>query len=305
MQSTVTSTMFGGVLMGGSILVAPVNSEAASGTPAGHAPRRLRIGVEAHVVGPRPSGNGRVVANLVAAMANERRHDLFVYFTDPAVAEDWRARRLPGTTVRLIGRRLRHPFIRIPFALPRLASRDRLDVFLAHDNRPPWAPCPVVTLVHDAAFARFPEYFSRYERLWMNRTIPASLRRSAGIVTVSNFTRDELVQLYGIPSSRITVAHNGIDTIFLDGAPRPSPIEPPFLLAVGNLQPRKNLSFRIAAYRRLLQRDPGRPEKLVIVGQRQYRAEPLFDATADLRAAGRVVFTGYLPDAELVGLLQR
>ena len=72
MQSTVTSTMFGGVLMGGSILVAPVNSEAASGTPAGHAPRRLRIGVEAHVVGARASGNGRVVANLVAAMANER-----------------------------------------------------------------------------------------------------------------------------------------------------------------------------------------------------------------------------------------
>jgi glycosyltransferase involved in cell wall biosynthesis len=263
----------------------------------------LRIGIEAHVVGSRPSGNGRVVANLISALAEGFEHELFVYFTDPHVAKDWGRRDLSRVTVRLI--RPAHPFVRIPFGLPLRAARDGLDVFLAHDNRPPFSPCPVVTLVHDVAFARHPEFFSPYERAWMARTIPASMRRSAGVVTVSGFTRDEMVDLYGIRPEKITVAHNGVDPLFLDPTPRPALVEPPFVLAVGNLQPRKNLATLIAAYRALVAAHPDTAERLVIVGQRGYAAEVLVEGTKDLLAAGRVVFPGYLPDQDLIGLLQR
>jgi glycosyltransferase involved in cell wall biosynthesis len=263
----------------------------------------LRVGIEAHVVGARPSGNGRVVANLIAALAEGFDHDLFAYFTDPVAAESWRRRGLERVTVRLI--RAAHPFVRIPFGLPIRAARDRVDVLLAHDNRPPFSPCPVLTLVHDVAFARHPEFFSPYERAWMNRTIPASMRRSAGVVTVSAFTRDEIVALYGISPDRITVAPNGVDPIFMDHTERPSPIDPPYILAVGNLQPRKNLATLIEAYRSLVTADGGISERLVIVGQRGYEAEALMEATEDLRAGGRVVFPGYVSDDQLVGLLQR
>lgn len=262
----------------------------------------LRIGIEAHVVGKRPSGNGRVVANLIRGIRGISRHHLFVYFTDPEVASAWRRQGDDRLTVRTV--RGRNPLIRIPFSLPYLAARDRLDVFLAHDNRPPFAPCPVVTLLHDVAFARHPEFFSRYERTWMNRTIPFSIRRSAGILTVSNFTANEIAELYGIARERISVAWNGVDRLFFDPPTHPSPLDPPFFLAVGNLQPRKNLATVIEALRLLLERDPDRAERLVIVGQKQYRAEPLLVATRDLRRAGRVVFTGYLPDEQIRALMR-
>jgi glycosyltransferase involved in cell wall biosynthesis len=267
------------------------------------APAALRIGIEAHVVGRRQTGNERVVANLVRGLAALGPHHVVVYFTDPVTAESWTAERLPNTTVRLL--RPAHPALRIPFGLPVAARRDRLDVLLAHVNRPPVAPCPVVTLVHDVAFARFPEYFSRYERLYMNRSIPASIRRSRAIVSVSAFTRDEIVALYGVPASRITVAHNGVDRVFSDPIPRRSPVEPPFFLAIGNLQPRKNLVTLLRAYRRFAEDHPDAPQRLVIVGQERLGTEDLYREAEDLRRAGRVQFTGYVADEEMVGLLQR
>jgi glycosyltransferase involved in cell wall biosynthesis len=261
----------------------------------------LRIGIEAHVVNSRPSGNGRVVANLIRALQTETAHELFVYFTDARAAAMWKALGLPRLTVRLL--RGSNPAVRIPLGQPLRAARDGLDVFLAHDNSPPLAPCPVVTLVHDMAFARFPQSFSRFERWWMPRTIPASMRRSRRVVTVSNFTRDEIVELYAIPPAKIVVAHNGVDPRFRDPSPREPRIQPPYFLTVGNLQPRKNLATLFRAFLALIERDPALQERLVVVGQQAYRSSEVMAAARDLEQAGRVVFTGFLPDDDLVGLL--
>jgi glycosyltransferase involved in cell wall biosynthesis len=266
--------------------------------------RRLRIGIEAHVVNRQPSGNGRVVENLVRAIGEIGGHRLFVYVTDGEVAAAWRRDAPPGTTIRRVHGG-RNPFVRIPVMLPALAVKDRLDVFLAHDVRPPVAPCPVVTLVHDVAFERHPEYFSRYELAWMRRGFRYSCRHSDGVIAVSKFTRDEIVSLYGVPAERITVAPNGVDPAFFDPGPRAAPVDGPFFLAVGNLQPRKNLVTLIRAYRSLRGRAPEVTERLVIVGQPGFQADAIHREAADLRSEGALVFTGYLPTESVIGLMQR
>jgi glycosyltransferase involved in cell wall biosynthesis len=190
---------------------------------------------------------------------------------------------------------------------PTAARRDRLDALLVQYVGPPFAACPVVTVVHDVAFAVYPEFYSRAERLWMPRAIPATMRRAAGVVTVSRFSRDEIRRLYGIPEDRVTVAYNGVDPVFLgngDAASATPRVEPPYFLAVGNLQPRKNLVTLIRAYRTLVARHPHVTERLVVVGQEFYAADAVLAEAADLTRAGRIVFTGYLPDAELVTLLR-
>ncbi len=262
----------------------------------------LRIGIEAHVVGKRPSGNGRVVANLIRALLKVSNHTVVAYFTDPDVAASWRAEGLARLTVRVV--RPSTPAVRIPVALPLWAARDRVDVFLAHDNCPPVAPCPVVTLVHDVAFARYPQYFTLLERLWMPRTIPASMRRSGAVVTVSEFTRSEIIDLYGISPEKIVVAHNGVGPEFAEPSGREPPVPPPFFVAVGNLQPRKNLSTLVRAFRRVLDRHPDLPERLVIVGQPAYGASDLLREVADLQRLSRLEIAGYLPDDQMVALLQ-
>jgi len=262
--------------------------------------RRLRIGIDAHVIGARLTGNERVMAGVLPALREICDHELVLYFTDRSVAGSWP--RWPGTEVRLLrpGRRV----VRIPFTLPYRAARDRLDVLFVQYTAPPVVGCPVVTLVHDVCYAVHPEYYSRRDLLWMNRTIPFTMRRAAGVVTVSEFSRDEMVRVYGLPAEKIIVAHDGVGPPFTDPTPRPSPVEPPYFLSVGNLQPRKNVATLVAAYRQAVRRRPDLPERLVIVGQEWFAAEQLYRDTEDLRRAGRVVFTGYVDDEALVGLLQ-
>jgi glycosyltransferase involved in cell wall biosynthesis len=262
--------------------------------------RRLRIGIDAHVIGDRKTGNERFMANVIPALRRICDHELFLYFTHPEAMHSWAAS--AGTHLRLL--RPANPLIRIPFSLGYRAARDRLDVLFVQYTGPPVVSCPVVTVVHDVAFALHPEWFAPRERIWMRRTIPFTMRHAAAVVTVSGFSRDEIVEVFGVPAEKVTVAHNGVDPVFLDPAVRSSPVEPPFFLAVGNLQPRKNLAMLVRAYRRALELEPGLAERLVIVGQEWFAAEELHRETADLMAAGKVVFTGYVGDGELVGLLR-
>jgi glycosyltransferase involved in cell wall biosynthesis len=192
---------------------------------------------------------------------------------------------------------------RISTVLPWRAMRDRLDVLLVQYTGPPVAPCPVVTVVHDVAFALFPASFSRTERLWMPRTIPWTMRRAARVITVSEFSRSEIERVYGLSADRVSVAPDGVDPAFLSPPGRPA-VDPPFLMAVGNVQPRKGLGTLVEAYRELVRRRPDIPERLVIVGQPWHASEAasLALSTADLRRDGRLVFTGYVDDPSLAAL---
>lgn len=210
---------------------------------------------------------------------------------------------MEGTEVRLL--RPAHPLVRIPFVLPYRVARDGVDVLLVQYTAPPVMGRPVVTVVHDVAFAVYPQFFNPLERMWMRRTIPFTMRRAAKVVTVSNFSRDEIVRVFGLPEDRIVVAHNGVDSAFSDPTPRPSPVDPPYFLAVGNLQPRKNLPTLIRAFARAVEVRPDLPERLVVVGKEVFEVGAIHTMAAELVRRGRVEFTGYVSDEELVGLMQR
>jgi glycosyltransferase involved in cell wall biosynthesis len=260
--------------------------------------RRLRIGIDAHAIGERKTGNERFIANLIPALRARSDHELVLYVTSDEAERSLRARGLNRTSVRRV--RPATPLVRIPFGLPMRVAADRLDVLLVQYTAGPWIPCPVVTVVHDVAFRRHPEFFSPFERRWMNRAIPFTMRRAARIVTVSSFSLGEIVACFGLDPARISVAHEAADPIFERTPSMPSGVDPPYVLAVGNLQPRKNLAVLLGAFREL-----SRPvrERLVIAGQASLGAEALRRDAADLERSGRVVFTGYVPDERLVGLL--
>jgi glycosyltransferase involved in cell wall biosynthesis len=263
--------------------------------------RHLRIGIDAHAVGGRQTGNERFIVNLIPALRAICEHDLFLYFTDRRAAADWPA--MSRTTTRVL--RPANPLLRIPFSLPLRAARDGLDVLFVQYTAPPVLQTPIVTIVHDVAFARFPELFSPKERVWMQRTIPFTMRRAAEIVTVSNFSKQEIVRVFGLPEERITVAHNGVDPIFRrpEAAARHPIASPPYFLAVGNLQPRKNLAVLIGAYLRLAAAGNPIAERLVVVGKEVFGVDALHRQAEALRREGRILFTGYLHDEDLVALL--
>jgi glycosyltransferase involved in cell wall biosynthesis len=127
-----------------------------------------------------------------------------------------------------------------PLALPRLARRERLDVLHCPTFRGPLSPpsCPLVVTVHDLAVLRHPETFNQWTRRYSRYCVPRVVRAARLVIAVSEFTKRELVELLGTPAEKIEVVPNGVAAVFSPDGPA---AEGEYVLAVGTLEPRKNL----------------------------------------------------------------
>jgi glycosyltransferase involved in cell wall biosynthesis len=109
------------------------------------------------------------------------------------------------------------------------------------------ARAPVVVTVHDLAVLRHPEAFPLWTRTYVPRVVPHVLRAAHRLIAVSEFTRRELVELLRVPETKISVVPNAVDDVFTADGPA---AEGDYVLAVGTLEPRKNLSKLAQAARR-------------------------------------------------------
>jgi glycosyltransferase involved in cell wall biosynthesis len=126
------------------------------------------------------------------------------------------------------------------WTLPRLLGR--VGAALCHTQYavPLRAPCPAVVTVHDLSFARDSGLMGWKDGVVFRAVVPRSVRRAARVLAVSERTRRDLVELYGVPQEKILVTPNGVDPAFhppQDPVPRTSD---GYVLAVGAIQHRKN-----------------------------------------------------------------
>ena len=176
--------------------------------------------------------------------------------------------------------------VRMLWSVPRLLGR--VGAALVHTQYavPARSPCPAVVTIHDLSFERDPTLMSWKDRQVFRRMVPQAARSAARVLTVSQRTRADLVELYGLPDERIVVTPNGVDPAF---SPDAAVSRGSFVLAVGAVQRRKNQRAAAAAAEAV-----GLP--LVVVG-------PVKDEglAAELRAGGADL-RGYVSKAELVEL---
>ena len=134
-----------------------------------------------------------------------------------------------------------------PHVLPRRARA--ADVLHCPTYRGPVrAGVPLVVTVHDVAVFRHPEAFPRWTRAYSRFAVPRVLRAARRVLAVSEFTASELEVLLGLPREQIAVTPNAVDPVFTPDGPRE---EGDYVLAVGTLEPRKNLARTIEAAARL------------------------------------------------------
>jgi glycosyltransferase involved in cell wall biosynthesis len=140
-----------------------------------------------------------------------------------------------------------------PVGLPRGARG--LDLLHCTTFRgPARARVPTVLTVHDLAILRYPAAFPRWHRLYGSAGLRKVLRAADAVVAVSEFTKDEVVALAGVPAERIRVVPNGVDPIFSRGphgaaAPGDTVSVGDYVLAVATLEPRKNFGRVVEAAR--------------------------------------------------------
>ena len=163
---------------------------------------------------------------------------------------------------------------------------------------------PTVLTVHDLIFERLPEHHKAMNRIYLRQAMPLFCRRATAIIAVSESTRRDLVALYGLPSTKITVIPEAAAPHF-----RPQSIEqiarvrdrlalpPRYLLTVGTIEPRKNLSRLVDACGPLF-RD-GNVDALVIVGGRGWLTKEFFAHLERSPWRERVILPGYVPDEDL------
>jgi glycosyltransferase involved in cell wall biosynthesis len=124
---------------------------------------------------------------------------------------------------------------------------ERFDVLHCTTFRGPFrARAPVVLTVHDLAVFRRPEAFRPWHRVTARAALDGA-RTAAAVVAVSEFTRREVVELLGVTPERVRVVPNGVEPLF---APAGAVAEGDYVLAVGTLEPRKNLDRVVEAARR-------------------------------------------------------
>ena len=125
-----------------------------------------------------------------------------------------------------------------------LLAVDGVDVLHCPTFRGPFsARTPLVVTVHDLAVLREPAWFNRWTRTYSRFAVPRVVRAATRVIAVSEFTKSELVDLLGTPEAKIRVVPNGVEDIFTPEGVR---AKGDYVLAVGTLEPRKNLA-RIAA----------------------------------------------------------
>ena len=174
---------------------------------------------------------------------------------------------------------------------------------------PAWIPNGVkgVMVVHDLVRYLFPHFFvfNPVQKLLDRWVYPAMLRNYHHLIAVSESTRDDLIRLFRVPVDKITVTCHGADPQFrpisdpsaFSGLLQKYGLGRPFILFLGTLEPRKNLTTLLRAFAPLKEQVS---HSLVLVGQKGWKWEGIFEAIKTLGLEERVRWTGYVSDEERV-----
>jgi glycosyltransferase involved in cell wall biosynthesis len=266
----------------------------------------MRIGIDGHHVNGKPQGSRTYLLELIRALSRLSPlldDDLVVYSFRP----DETAACLPDS--RIEHRRVfpGSARLRLPLIVPALALRDRLSVLHSQYVAPPLSFVPDVVTIHDILFETHPDLFQGAFSERSIALIRRTARRAAVVLTVSEFSRSALLERYQLPSERVIVTPNGVDReLFRPMGTEPPGIrqryrlEGPFVLAVGRIEPRKNLPRLMRAFSRARGKLGG-GIRLVIAGQEDFRSREVFQE-AERQANGSVMFLGAVPDPDLPAL---
>ena len=269
----------------------------------------MRIAIDAHSIGTRLGGNESYAANLIEALARVDSVNHYTLYVTTTEAFDRYQQRWSNFSVR--STRPHTPLIRIPLTLSAELRKNPVDVLHVQFTAPPFCPCPVVVSVHDLSFEHLPHTFHRRSRTQLRLTVRHSVRRAARVLTLSEHTRSDVIETYGVDGQSVEVIPIAAPPHFapvssdkeLQRVRHTYRIESDYILSVGSIQPRKNLVRLIKAYS-LLRNKLGADKlpKLVFVGKRAWLYDETLRALEDAKLGDSVILTGYVPESDLPAL---
>lgn len=178
--------------------------------------------------------------------------------------------------------------------LPRYLSSIGKPVLLNLASTAPALYKNQINTVHDITYIRYPESFTKKFRLFYRLLIPFNLKNSLAVITVSNFSKKEISNFFGVNPNKVNVIYNAVDEIFYTTYNTPNKYGD-YYLTVSSPNKHKNFNRLVDAFK-LAKNLP--VDKLVIVGKQDQKS---FNGET-MKSSETIVYTGAVSDQELVGL---
>lgn len=246
----------------------------------------MRIAVDARELSGNPTGVGRYLAEILAAwttLPEAVSHEVVLCRPDTGIG---------GTLWEQV-------------TLPSILRQIGADVLFAPAYTGPiLCPVPMVLTIHDVSFAAHPKWFSARDGMRRRLLTRLSSRRAARVLTVSDFSKSEIVKHLRAPAAKVEVIYSGLHPLQRSDSLPNAPRNPESVLYVGSLFNRRHVPELVAGFAGLALRHPG--ARLDIVGEN--RTMPRIDLGALMRescAADRVRIHSYVSDETVSGLYAR
>ncbi|MGA9347412.1 MAG: glycosyltransferase family 1 protein [Anaerolineae bacterium] len=274
----------------------------------------IHIGLNAHLLSLtetyRGAGINWYISNLLTHLPRVDRDNRYTAFLGD------RRFTSSGLALKLSRLPTSRPVVRIfweqvvqPFAL----QKERVDLLHALAFVAPLlSPCPSVVTIYDLSFLLYPESFKRSKRFYLGLFTRLSVRRARRIIAISKSTKRDVVRLLGVSPEKVEVIYCGIDEAFRPLAEdqvaafrSERGLPERFVLFVGTIEPRKNVTRLIEAFADLRSFDAAQDRfaicdlQLVIGGAKGWFYEDAFARVEELGLEGEVMFPGYIPVSEL------
>lgn len=264
----------------------------------------MKIAIDAHAIGRHLTGNEVYVRSLLNALATVDRQSQYLAYISVRGAREM----IPSAiATRQVSS---NPFLRLGIDLPRRVRADKADLLHVQFTGPLFSSVPQVVSVHDVSFLEHPEYFTRERCTQLRMTVKRTVQRAVRVLTGTEFARESIIRAYGIDPDKVVTIPIAANPLFRPLAREKALRETreklhtdaPFILSVGDLQPRKNHIGLIQAFDALIQAHPSIRHKLVFAGKDSWFAPHIHEAARKSRAADRIVFAGFVEDQDLLRL---
>ncbi len=243
---------------------------------------------------------------IEALLALDTPHRFRLYFNEPPSSESSHlVQDLAQAEMRAIPFRRLWTHVRLGLEV---GVRPPDVLFVPSHVLPLWTRSPAVVTVHDLGYLFFPGAHPARQRWYLDWSTRHNARSANVILADSEATRRDLVSHYGVQSAKIVVAYPGFDDglravtdpVAIAAVKRRYGIDSDYFIHIGTLQPRKNLDRLVQAFGKL---SSSRRLRLVLAGKKGWLYDELFNQVRRLDLEGRVLFPGYVDDADKAALL--
>lgn len=268
----------------------------------------MLIGYDGRFITNMPTGNGIYAIRLIKAISHmdcSNQYRVYIPGPNPATPDGLGK----NVLIRKMNPLHRSAWLRVPILFPMELRRFPVDIFHAHYTIPPFTKAKVVMTLHDFFWIIYPEQFVSIKRIPVTYTIKKSIARADRILVGTSYIKKQTMEYFGVEDDRIEVIPYGLDQRFFKRSDRKQltkvqqkyGIDSSYILAVGDIHPRKNLERLLKAFAILPER---RDVKLVLVGKALWKTKELYEHIKNMDLEKSVITTGYVSDEDLPLLYQ-